>query len=69
VFQVSRIRSAKSGAAAMLLEHLGYPQAGSAIAQAIEKVLAAGPKHAPFIPDMGGTAGTVDLGQAMADAL
>jgi len=54
---------------AMMLEHLGHPEAGAAVLRAIEQVLAAGPKHAPFTGDMGGTAGTVDLGRAIADAV
>lgn len=53
----------------MMLEHLGYPQAAAAVLRAIEKVLEAGPKHAPFTPDMGGTATTSDLGRAIADAV
>jgi tartrate dehydrogenase/decarboxylase/D-malate dehydrogenase len=53
---------------AMLLEHLGYPQAGAAIVRAIEAVLdpASG---APRTPDIGGRASTADLGQAIAGAL
>ena len=54
---------------AMMLEHLGHAQAGAAIVSAIEKVLAAGPEHAPFTPDIGGTAKTTDLGHAIAEAL
>jgi tartrate dehydrogenase/decarboxylase/D-malate dehydrogenase len=54
---------------AMMLDHLGHPDAGAAVLQAIENVLAAGPKNAPFTRDMGGTAGTTDLGQAIAAAL
>ncbi len=54
---------------AMMLEHLGHAQAGAAVLQAIEKVLDAGPQHAPFTSDMGGTAGTSDLGRAIAEAL
>lgn len=54
---------------AMMLEHLGHAAAGAAVLGAIEKVLEAGPKHAPFTSDMGGTAGTADLGRAIADAL
>lgn len=54
---------------AMMLEHLGHAAAGAAVLGAIEKVLEAGPKHAPFTADMGGTAGTADLGRAIADAL
>ncbi len=54
---------------AMMLEHLGQPEAGAAILNAIERVLAAGPDRAPFTPDIGGAAGTVELAQAIADAL
>jgi tartrate dehydrogenase/decarboxylase/D-malate dehydrogenase len=54
---------------AMMLEHLGYAEAGAAVVQAIEKVLEAGPKNAPFTPDIGGTAMTADLGRAIAEAL
>ena len=53
----------------MMLEHLGYPEAGAAVLRAIEKVLEAGPDHAPFTPDMGGTASTSDLDRAIADAV
>lgn len=54
---------------AMMLEHFGHAQAGAAIVNAIEKVLAAGPSNAPFTPDMGGKANTSDLGKAIAQAL
>lgn len=54
---------------AMMLEHFGYAEAGAAIVRAIETVLQAGPKEAPFTPDMGGKAKTADLGKAIADAL
>jgi tartrate dehydrogenase/decarboxylase / D-malate dehydrogenase len=54
---------------AMMLEHLGHAEAGAAVLAAIEKVLAAGPQHAPFTPDMGGTANTQDLGKAIAEAI
>ena len=54
---------------AMMLEHLGYPDAGAAVLRAIENVLAAGSQHAPFTADMGGNAGTTDLGKAIADAV
>jgi tartrate dehydrogenase/decarboxylase/D-malate dehydrogenase len=52
---------------AMMLEHLGHPEAGAAIVAAIETVLAdpGGPKT----PDIGGTALTTDLGNAIANAL
>jgi len=53
----------------MMLDHLGYPEAGAAVLRAIEKVLEAGPTNAPFTPDMGGTASTSDLGRAIADAV
>ncbi len=53
----------------MMLDHLGYPEAGAAVLRAIEKVLEAGPAHAPFTRDMGGTANTVDLGRAIAEAI
>jgi len=47
---------------AMLLEHLGYPQAGKAIVQAIEQCLQSGPRT----PDVGGKAKTEDMGRAIA---
>jgi tartrate dehydrogenase/decarboxylase/D-malate dehydrogenase len=50
---------------AMLLEHLGHPDAGAAIVRAIEEVLADGPRT----PDIGGKAGTADMGKAIAAAL
>jgi tartrate dehydrogenase/decarboxylase/D-malate dehydrogenase len=54
---------------AMMLEHLGHPEAGAAVLDAIEKVLAAGPGHAPLTADMGGNAGTADLGKAIAEVI
>jgi tartrate dehydrogenase/decarboxylase/D-malate dehydrogenase len=54
---------------AMMLEHLGYPQAGSAIVHAIENVLRQRPKHAPLTPDIGGTGKTQDFGKAIAEVL
>ncbi|MCY1358506.1 putative tartrate dehydrogenase/decarboxylase TtuC' [compost metagenome] len=54
---------------AMMLEHLGHDEAGAAVLGAIEKVLAAGPEHAPLTRDIGGKAGTADLGRAIAEAL
>ena len=53
----------------MMLEHLGHPEAAASVLRAIEKVLEAGPKNAPFTPDMGGTASTSDLGRAIAEAV
>jgi tartrate dehydrogenase/decarboxylase/D-malate dehydrogenase len=55
--------------ASLMLDWLGYPAAGAAVLQAIEAVLSAGPDHAPLTPDIGGTAGTADLGSAIAHAL
>jgi tartrate dehydrogenase/decarboxylase/D-malate dehydrogenase len=37
--------------------------------RAIEGVLEAGPKNAPLTRDIGGTAMTVDLGKAIAEAV
>jgi tartrate dehydrogenase/decarboxylase/D-malate dehydrogenase len=53
----------------MMLDHLGYPEAGNAIFTAIEKTLAASPGHAPLTPDIGGTAKTDDLGKAISAAI
>jgi tartrate dehydrogenase/decarboxylase/D-malate dehydrogenase len=50
---------------AMLLEHLGHAEAGAAIVRAIERVLSEGPRT----PDIGGKAGTEDMGKAIASAL
>ena len=50
---------------AMMLDHLGYPQAHDAIVRAIETVT----EHGPRTPDMGGQATTTDVGRAIADAL
>ncbi len=50
---------------AMMLEHLGHKAAGDAIVSAIEKVLVDGPRTR----DMGGTAGTAEVGRAIAEAL
>ena len=55
--------------AALMLNHLGYPEAGQAVFNAIEKVLSAGPGHAPLTPDIGGKASTEDLGRAIAAAI
>ncbi len=52
-------------AASMMLDHLGCPEAAAAILRAIEHVLERGPRT----PDMGGAAGTADLGQAVAEAV
>jgi tartrate dehydrogenase/decarboxylase/D-malate dehydrogenase len=52
-------------AGAMMLEHLGCPEAGAAMLNAIENVLQEGPKT----PDLGGKAGTGDLGKAVAELI
>ncbi|MEY4082771.1 MAG: hypothetical protein RL483_140 [Pseudomonadota bacterium] len=50
---------------AMMLDFLGHPEAHDAILRAIELVLREGPKTR----DLGGTAGTVDVGRAIAEAV
>ena len=52
-------------AGAMMLEHLGHPQASQAVMDAIELVMAEGPRT----PDMGGKASTTDVGRAVAEAV
>jgi tartrate dehydrogenase/decarboxylase/D-malate dehydrogenase len=52
-------------AGAMMLDHLGCPEAHASVMAAIEKVLASGLRT----PDMGGKASTTDLGRAIADAV
>ncbi len=51
---------------AMMLDHLGCPEAAAAIMRAIEAVLADGGVRTP---DMGGTANTRELGDAILGAL
>ena len=54
--------------AAMMLDHLGHPEAGAHIVATIEKALE--PKSgAPRTPDIGGNAKTGDLGKAIAAAI
>jgi len=53
-------------AGAMMLEHLGHPEAHDRIIAAIEQVLGG---EGPRTPDMGGTATTVDLGRAIESAI
>lgn len=55
--------------ASMMLDWLGHEAAGRAVLSAIESTLAAGPNHAPLTRDIGGTASTVDLGKAIAEAI
>jgi len=50
---------------AMMLEHLGHKEAADAVVRAIETVL----KEGPRTRDLGGTAGTVEVGKAIAAAL
>ena len=50
---------------AMMLAHLGETEAGEAIVKAIERVLEDGPRTR----DLGGAAGTAEVGKAIADAL
>jgi len=50
---------------AMMLDHLGYPEASATIVRAIETVMQQGPKT----PDVGGTAKTEDMGKAVAEAV
>ncbi len=50
---------------AMMLEHLGYKEAGEAVVKAIEHVLV----HGPRTPDMGGNASTQEIGKAIADSI
>jgi 3-isopropylmalate dehydrogenase len=51
--------------AAMLLEHLGYDDAGAAVHAAVEDVLADGPRT----PDLGGNASTEDVTAAVLERL
>jgi tartrate dehydrogenase/decarboxylase / D-malate dehydrogenase len=50
---------------AMMLEHLGHPEAAAAVVRAIESVLLDGPRT----PDLGGRAHTDDVGKAIAAAV
>jgi tartrate dehydrogenase/decarboxylase/D-malate dehydrogenase len=50
---------------AMMLEHLGYPEAAAAVSKAIARIVANGPRT----PDIGGEASTRAVGQAIVDAL
>jgi tartrate dehydrogenase/decarboxylase / D-malate dehydrogenase len=49
----------------MMLDHLGHPDAAQAVVRAIEAVLTDGPRTR----DIGGTAGTEEVGQAIAAAV
>jgi tartrate dehydrogenase/decarboxylase/D-malate dehydrogenase len=50
---------------AMMLDHLGHPEAAADVLRAVETVLVNGPRT----PDIGGTASTSDVGTAIAAAL
>jgi tartrate dehydrogenase/decarboxylase/D-malate dehydrogenase len=52
-------------AGAMMLEHLGHPQAAEAVVRAIETVLREGPRTR----EIGGNAGTEEVGRAIAEAV
>jgi tartrate dehydrogenase/decarboxylase/D-malate dehydrogenase len=52
-------------AAAMMLDHLGHRDAHDAVLGSIEALLA--DPQAPRTPDLGGQAGTADLGRALAE--
>jgi tartrate dehydrogenase/decarboxylase / D-malate dehydrogenase len=52
-------------AAALMLEHLGHPDASRAVVSAIKIVLSEGPRTA----DLGGSASTSDMGRAIAEAV
>ena len=49
----------------MMLDHLGQPAAAAAVVRAVETVVAEGPRT----PDMGGTATTRDIGEAVEAAI
>lgn len=51
---------------AMMLDHLGHPEAAATVERAIETVLGESPLRTP---DMGGKATTVEFGRAIAEAL
>ena len=53
--------------AAMMLDFMGHRDAHDAVLRAIEAVLA--DPQAPRTPDLGGRAGTTDLGRALAEAV
>ena len=65
--RASRIRSARSGRARLMLEHLGHADAAAAVVGAIERVLA--DPSAPRTPDIGGRATTTEVGKAIAAAI
>lgn len=52
--------------AAMMLDHLGHPDAAADVVRAIEDVLASGSTDDTLTPDLGGTSTTQELGAAIA---
>jgi tartrate dehydrogenase/decarboxylase/D-malate dehydrogenase len=50
---------------AMMLDHLGQPEAAASVVRAIEAVVQRGPRTR----DLGGTATTVEVGRAIAEAV
>jgi len=48
-----------------MLDHLGHPEAGAAVVQAIETVL----REGPHTRDIGGAASTQEMGRAIAAAV
>jgi tartrate dehydrogenase/decarboxylase/D-malate dehydrogenase len=50
---------------AMMLDYLGQPEAAASVVRAIEAVVQRGPRTR----DLGGTATTVEVGRAIADAV
>jgi len=50
---------------ALMLEHLGHPQAAADVVRAIERVIVEG----PHTPDMKGKASTAEVGAAVAEAV
>jgi isocitrate dehydrogenase len=50
---------------AMMLEHLGHPEAAEAVVREMERVLADGPRT----PDLGGKANTEEFGWAATEAV
>jgi tartrate dehydrogenase/decarboxylase/D-malate dehydrogenase len=48
-----------------MLEHVGEPDAAASVLKAIERVLVDGPRTR----DMGGKAKTIEVGQAIAEAV
>ena len=53
-------------AGAMMLQHLGHPEAHDSIMSAVEHVLG---ERQNLTPDMGGKASTTELGKAIASAV